>query len=166
MNIYSVVAASDNDVIGVGSDIPWHLPNDFKHFKATTLDNYILMGRKTWETFVKPLPRRKHLVISTQLSPEDMPKDVLLFSSITNALQYLEENNVADLYVIGGGEIYKQLMPQVKGIYLTRVHTHIEGGTAFFPKFSKKDWELKSSEHNESDNKHNYAYTFEYWERK
>jgi dihydrofolate reductase len=165
MKVFGVVAASDNNVIGVGQDIPWHLPNDFKYFKATTLDHYILMGRKTWDTFVKPLPRRKHVVISKTLKSGDMPKDVSVFEDVRTAIDALKLQNVEQLFIIGGGEIYNQTIDLMDGIYMTRVHANIENGTAFFPEISPKVFKLVTEEKMQKDYKHQYDYSFQYWER-
>lgn len=166
MKIYGIVAASENNVIGIGQNIPWHLPEDFKYFKATTLDHYILMGKNTWLTFAKPLPRRKHVVISSSLEKSELPNDVLLYSSVEEAIQDLTAQGVPELFVIGGGMIYKETLPLMEKVYMTRVHTEIEGGTAFFPKLNAKDWSLIEEEHISKDQKHAYDFTFEVWSRK
>ncbi|OJU76322.1 MAG: hypothetical protein BGO09_15380 [Bacteroidetes bacterium 47-18] len=166
MKIYGIVAASENNVVGVGQNIPWHLPDDFKYFKAITLDHYILMGKNTWLTFVKPLPRRKHIVVSKTLQPSDLSKDVRLFSDISEAIRELEAENVPELFIIGGGKIYEQTFDLMDRVYITRVHTTIDNGTAFFPKINPKHWTLIESEPHTKDAKHQYDYTFEVWERK
>lgn len=166
MKIYGIVAAAENNVIGIGQNIPWHLPEDFKFFKATTLDHYIIMGKNTWLTFAKPLPRRKHVIISSTLDKEDVPNDVLIFTSLDKALQGLKELGVAEAFIIGGGQLYKEALPLMEKVYITRVHTEIDDGTAFFPKLIQKDWSLKEEEPHEKDHKHQYDFTFQTWERK
>lgn len=166
MNIYGIVAVSENNVVGVGQNIPWHLPEDFKYFKATTLDHYILMGKNTWLTFAKPLPRRKHVIISTSLEKEDLPNDALLYRSVDEAVEDLKKKDVGTLFIIGGGSIYKQTLPLMERVYLTRVHTEIENGTAFFPAIKKSQWTLISEEKIKKDQKHAHDFTFEVWQRK
>ena len=126
--IKAIVAMAENRVIGNAGTIPWHLPEDFKFFKATTMGHAILMGRKTYESIGKPLPGRENIVLSRTM-PETSGVTVL------NSLDELKEpTDGRDLFVIGGEEIYRLLLPKVQELYVTKVPRVIEGDTCF-PEF-------------------------------
>lgn len=126
--IKAIVAMAENRVIGNAGTIPWHLPEDFKFFKATTMDHAILMGRKTYESIGKPLPGRENIVLSRTL-PETPGVTVL------RSLDGLKEpTDGRDLFVIGGEEIYRLLLPRVRELYVTKVPRSI-GGDTRFPEF-------------------------------
>ena len=126
--IKAIVAMTENRVIGNAGTIPWHLPEDFKFFKATTMGHAILMGRKTYESIGKPLPGRENIVLSRTM-PETSGVTVL------NSLDELKEpTDGRDLFVIGGEEIYRILLPKVQELYVTKVPRTIEGDTRF-PEF-------------------------------
>jgi len=124
----AIVAMADNRVIGRGGAIPWHLPEDFKFFKATTMGHAIVMGRKTHESIGKPLPGRENIVLSRAM-PE-LP-GVRIVRSVEGLL---ELGDSANLFVIGGAEIYKLLLPYCTELYITRIPRAIDGDT-FFPHF-------------------------------
>ena len=124
----AIVAMADNRVIGKSGTIPWHLPEDFKFFKATTLGHAIVMGRKTYESIGKPLPGRENIILS-----RTMPETPGI--TIVRSLEELREpTDGRDLFVIGGEEIYRLLLPRVQEIYVTKVPKTIEGDTRF-PEF-------------------------------
>jgi len=126
--IKAIVAMAENRVIGNAGTIPWHLPEDFKFFKATTMGHAILMGRKTYESIGKPLPGRENIVLSRTM-PETQGITVI------RSLDGLKEpSDGRDLFVIGGEEIYRLLLPKVQELYVTKVPQVIEGDTRF-PKF-------------------------------
>jgi dihydrofolate reductase len=126
----AIAAMALNRVIGKGSKIPWHLPEDFKWFKKTTMGHPILMGRKTFESIGKPLPGRRNLVVSrtAEIDGVEMIRDLGSFDPATY------EGNGRDVFVMGGAEIYRQLLPRCRKIYLTLVKRECEGDT-FFPEF-------------------------------
>jgi len=165
MILKAIVAASENNVIGVGQDIPWHLPDDFKYFKAHTTGFPIIMGKNTWLTFPKPLPNRLNVVLSTSLKTEDVPAGVLVFTDMHEALVALKQLGCSVAFLIGGGMLYNAYLPLVEEVLLTRVHANIEGGTAFFPLLTTRDWELSTSTFHEKDDKHSFEFTFEKWKR-
>lgn len=145
MIILGPVAVADNLVIGKGNDLPWHLPEDLKHFKELTLGKTVVMGRKTYESIVarlgKPLPRRKNVVITRQPNYE-VPNEVLVFGSLDACFSSLASE---DLYIIGGAEIFKLALPKAELLYMTRVFGNYEGD-AFFPELNLNDWELVSED--------------------
>ena len=120
---------AENRVIGATGGIPWHLPEDFKWVKQCTLGQTIVMGRRTWESLGKPLPRRHNVVISRSL--ESVPEGVGLLRSLDELPTY---NAPGEVWIFGGAEIYRQAMPQVGELYLSLVHQQPEGDT-FLPPF-------------------------------
>lgn len=158
-----VVAASENNVIGKDNQLLWHLPNDLKFFKNTTWGMPVIMGRKTYESVGKPLPGRTNIVITRQ---EDWSAEkVIAVKSMDEAIQQSSSMDAREAYIIGGGEIYKQSMDIADRIYITRVHAVLEGDT-FFPEIDTNKFELISSLPFQADEAHEYAYTFEVWQRK
>lgn len=122
----------------------------------------IVMGRKTFETFKKPLPGRKNIVLSHQ--KELHIEGAIVLNKMSDVAFLVKEMDVKELMVIGGGEIYKMYFPKADCIYLTRVDTVIEGDT-FFPAINDKEWKLVSRLENSADDKHAYNYSYETWER-
>lgn len=142
--------------------MPWHLPEDLKHFKNVTWGMPVLMGRKTFESLGKPLPGRKNIVITRQKGWEapgavvvNSPQDALFVASATDAKEVM---------VIGGGEVYRMFFPDAKRIYLTRVDAAPEADT-FFPHVDPKVWHLVSQKNFEADAKNAYNFSFQQWER-
>lgn len=164
MKIIAVVAAAQNDVIGIENKMPWHLPDDFKHFKSLTSGHIILMGRNTWESIgEKPLPNRKNWILTSKFSRND--DQVRTFSNIESAISTAQELNADKLFVIGGSQVYNATMDLIDTIVMTRVHTTIEGGDAFFPKIDPNKWVLTANVLNKKDDKHPFDFSFETWEK-
>jgi len=163
MNITLVVAASENNAIGLNNQLLWHLPKDMRFFKNTTWGMPILMGRKTFESMgSKPLPGRLNIIITR--NKNWVNENVMVVTSIEEAIALANKFNYQELFVIGGGEIYEMALPLANKIWLTRVHCHLEGDT-FFPALSS-DWEKISLASNAVDAKHIYSFDFECWKRK
>lgn len=158
-----VVAASTNHVIGKNNQLLWHLPNDLKFFKNTTWGSVVIMGRKTFESVNKPLPGRLNIVITRQ--SDWQYEGVIVVDSLQAAILKAQEENFKEIFIVGGGEIYKESMSHADRIYMTRVHTSIEGDT-FFPEIDEAAWQLQSAEHFDADEKNNLAHTIELWERR
>lgn len=159
--IIMIAAAAENNALGKNNELVWHLPNDFKRFKSLTTGHHIIMGRKTFESFPKPLPDRVHIVITRQENYK--PEGCIVVDSIEKAIAICPENE--DNYIIGGGEIYNLALPFTDIIELTKVHHTFEADT-FFPKLNKSEWVLVESEENYKDEKHLYDYTYETYIRK
>ena len=159
MTISSIVAFSDNRVIGVDNELPWHLPNDLKFFKRTTSNHTIIMGRKTYESIGRPLPNRENIVITGNESYQ--ASGIRCFHGIASAIEYCESKAKNEIFFIGGAQIYKECLPWTDKLYITRVHTEIENGTAFFPELDWSQWNLKSKEAHQRDEKNDYDHTFE-----
>ena len=164
MNITLVVAASENNAIGLNNQLLWHLPKDMRFFKNTTWGMPILMGRKTFESMgSKPLNGRLNIIITR--NKNWISEDVMVVHTMEEAIALAAKFSYKELLVIGGGEIYEMALPQAQKIWLTRVHTHISGDT-FFPVLPSADWVLQSSEKVSADEKHIFAFDFECWQRK
>jgi dihydrofolate reductase len=158
-----IVAASTNNAIGKNGQLLWSLPNDMKFFKDTTWGMTVIMGRKTFEALNKILPGRTNIVVTKQ--PDWKAENVWVAKDIDDAVQQAETTNCKEIFIIGGGEIYKQSMNIADRIYMTRVHAILEGDT-FFPEIDESKWELKTNVDFQPDEKHAYAYSFQTWEKK
>ncbi len=156
-----IVAASENNAIGKNNQMLWHLPNDFKYFKSQTMDHSIVMGRKTFESIGKPLPGRRNIVITRQAT--FVAEDVDVANSLQDVFSYCRDEY--EVFIIGGAQIYEQALPFASKVLLTRVHATIEDADAYFPALPADDWELVSAEPHRKDEKHQYDYTFEVYNR-
>ncbi|MFI1744344.1 dihydrofolate reductase [Thalassobellus sediminis] len=157
-----IVAAAENDAIGKGNKLIWHLSDDLKRFKALTNGHHIIMGRKTFESFPKPLPNRTHVVITRQTDYK-VPEGVIVVNSLNAAIDVTK--NESQPFIIGGGEIYKQAMHIANKIELTRVHENFEADT-FFPKIDTTIWKETANKFHKKDEKHDYEFSFLTYERK
>ncbi len=129
MKLAIIVAHDPNLVIGKSNSLPWHYSEDLKYFKQMTLGHPVLMGRKVFETLdEKPLSGRENVVLSQSREYEQVPT----FSSIEKALQYLQKNEL--VFVLGGGEIYKQIIDRIDKLFVTEIHETYEGDT-YFPEY-------------------------------
>jgi len=163
MNITLVVAASENNAIGLNNQLLWHLPKDMRFFKNTTWGMPILMGRKTFESMgSKPLNGRLNIIITR--NKNWVNEDVTVVHTMEQAITLADKFSYKELLVIGGGEIYEMALPLAQKIWLTRVHTTIEGDV-YFPKLNT-EWEMVSSTQNTADEKHKFSFDFECWKRK
>jgi dihydrofolate reductase len=157
-----IVAAAKNHVIGKDGKMPWHLPNDMKHFKNLTWGMPVIMGRKTFESLGKPLPGRKNIVITRQ--PAWQAEGVVAVKNFEDALFVAHGTDAREVFVIGGGEIYRLALERAKRIYLTRVDAEPEGDS-FFPELNGA-WKLVHEIKHTRDDKHPFDYAFQVWERK
>lgn len=162
MIISLVVAAANNNAIGKEGKMPWHLPNDLKHFKNITWGMPVVMGRKTFESLGKPLPGRKNIVITRQKEWE--ADGSVKAANIKDALFIAQQADANEIMVIGGGEIFKALLSRAEKIYMTRVEAAPEADT-FFPEIDPEKWHLMSQQNYEADEKNAYNYSFQTWER-
>lgn len=160
--IILIAAVGENNELGKDNALLWHLPNDFKRFKKLTSHHFLIMGRKTFESLPAPLPTRVHIVLTK--NRKYGKEDAMVVYSMDEALQ--KSKSKKDVYIIGGGIIFKKSLKIADKIELTRVHAKFPDADTFFPKFSKDEWELVSEEKNKKDEKHKYDYTYETWVRK
>ena len=157
-----IVAVAENNAIGKDNQLLWHLSDDLKRFKSLTSGHHIIMGRKTFESFPKPLPNRTHVVITKQ---EDykVPHGIIVVNSLKDALDVAKEDNQP--FIIGGGEIYNQSLEVANKIELTRVHHNFEADT-FFPKIDNSIWKETSNVYHKKDDKNEFDYSFISYTRK
>lgn len=164
MKISIIVATSLNNAIGKNNQLLWHLPADLKFFKTTTMGCPVIMGRKTFQSIGRVLPGRKNIVITRDENfnaTNDF--DIKTESSIENALKHLA--NEQEVFIIGGGEIYKQALNRVTTIYKTLVNTDVDGDV-FFTEIDLQQFELVWEEKYLADEKNKFDYTFQKFERK
>ncbi len=160
MRISLIAAVAANGVIGADGGLPWHLPDDFRWFKAQTLGKPVIMGRKTWESLPRALPGRQNIVITRRAK----------FEATGATVAYSPEAALAaaagadEVMVIGGGEIFRHFLRCASRIYLTRVDAVITGD-AFFPELDQGDWMLVSREPHAVDERHAHAFEFRIYER-
>ena len=165
MIITAIVAVAENGVIGREGDLPWHLPDDMKFFKDTTLGHHIITGRKNYESIppkYRPLKDRTNIVVTRSLT-YDAPGAVLAHS-LHDALDVARMAGETEAFIIGGGEIYHKSWPYLDRLYLTEVDTEPEGDV-FFPAVNEMEWRELSSEAHPADEKNEYGYVFRILER-
>lgn len=160
-----IVASAENWAIGKDNALPWRLSGDLKKFKELTMGHSIIMGRKTFESIGRPLPGRDNFVLTRDLSNKKKQDSLFFFKNFNEVEKALIEKGETEAFIIGGGEIYKKFLGKADRIYLTRVHTVIDGDT-FFPELKKEDWELESDEKFFKDNKNEYDWSFQIFNRK
>ena len=162
MKISFVVAAANNNIIGKDNQLVWNLPNDMKFFKNVTWGMPVVMGRKSFDSLGKPLKGRKNIILTRQ--PGWKAEGTLVAKTFEEAVKLVEEMDVKEMMVIGGGEIFKMLMDKADRIYITRVDAAPEGDT-YFPVIDPKQWKLVSRSDHKADEQHKYDYSFQVWER-
>jgi len=160
--ISMIVAADSNNAIGSDNKMPWHLPDDFKYFKSTTLGHTVIMGRLTMESLPFPLPKRRNIVMSSN-------KDSILegfehAKSSRDALSMVEGEE--KVFIIGGGQIYTQFSLMASEIHKTKVDTEIENADTWFPNIIEEEWELESTIFHDKDERHKYSFSFNVYKRK
>jgi dihydrofolate reductase len=139
--VYLVAAVADNGIIGAHGKLPWHLPEDLKHFKQLTLGHPVIMGRRTWESLGKPLPGRENIVVTRR--PDYQAAGASIARSIEGAVALCAGEPVA--FVIGGAEIYAAALPLADGLVLTEIHKDYEGDTRF-PPWDRTAWRVSQKE--------------------
>lgn len=159
--IILIAAVAENNALGKNNDLLWHLPKDFKRFKEITSGHHIIMGRKTFESFPKPLPNRTHVIITRQKNY--VCEGCIVVQDLEKAIAVCPKNE--DIFVIGGGEIYSQSIHLADQLDITRVHHSFEADV-FFPEIDPEIWELTTEVVNLKDEKHPYDYSFQTFVRK
>lgn len=161
MTLSIIVAKSKNNVIGKTNKLPWYLPADLKHFKNVTMGKPIMMGRKTHESIGKPLPGRRNIIITHKQNYPAAGCDV--FYSVEDALDAVK--NEPEVMIIGGANLYAQLLPRAARLYITQIDAEIDGDI-LFPEVDWTRWRLISEEKFSKDEKNPYAYSFQLWEKR
>ena len=161
-NLTVIVAAAENNAIGLGNKLIWHLSDDLKRFKSLTNGHHIIMGRKTFESFPKPLPNRTHVVITRQADYK-ASEGVIIVNSLEDAID--ASKNDTQPFIIGGGQIYKQAMILANKIELTRVHENFEADT-YFPKIDPTIWKETANVFHKKDAEHDHEFSFLTYQKK
>lgn len=166
MKISLIVAASENNVIGIDNGLPWHLPADMKYFKEKTLHHHVLSGRKNYESIparFRPLPDRQNLILTHDSNYR--AEGTHCFQNIQDAIAFAEKAGETELFIIGGGEIFKQCFHRANCLYLTRIHA-IQQGDVFFPAVKNDEWQLVSAQRRMKDDKNVFDMSFLVFNRK
>ncbi|BEV05865.1 dihydrofolate reductase [Chryseobacterium gambrini] len=156
-----VVAMGEKNEIGFENQLLWHLPKDLKHFKEITSGHPVIMGRKTYESIGKPLPNRTNIVVSRKT--DWFEEGILIVGSIKEAVKFAKKID-EEIFIIGGGKIYEQTMDIVDKLEVTLVKADLEADT-FFPKIDPKIWKKTDEICHEKDEKNQYDFCFQTFER-
>jgi len=167
MKLSLICAMDENMVIGNNNRLPWHLPEDLKYFKRTTMGKCIIMGRKTFESIGRPLPGRTNIIVTRSRDYE--VDNARVVDSLADAIELAENVSFIDgtdeAFIIGGAELYKHALPYVDRMHLTMVHAEVDGDT-FFPDFAVEEWQEVSKEYFEADEFNPYPYSICVFERR
>lgn len=156
-------AQDEKGVIGRNNQLPWHIPEDLKYFKRTTMGHPIVMGRKTFDSIGKPLPGRQNIIITRDV--DFKAEGCLIFQSKQQLLEWASKNAPNEIFVTGGAEIFGLLMDEVDRLYVTKIYHDIEGDT-YFPIIEWDEWDLVSSETGLKNKDNPYDYEFQVYQRK
>ena len=153
-----IVAIADNNAIGKDNALLWHISEDLKFFKRTTMGCPVIMGRKTFESIGRPLPKRTNIVVSR--SGYDAPEGVVVVTSLEDAFAAVQSSDVERAFVIGGGQIYAQAMSLADRLIVTHVHTVIEDADTFFPDVDPSVWSVADRSELQTDSETGYTFEF------
>ncbi len=154
MTLSLIVAMTRNRVIGKENRMPWHLPADLAWFRRHTTDKPIIMGRKTFESIGRPLPKRINIVLSRTPYQKE---GVIWKNSLESAVDFVQDS--PEIMLIGGGELFRQYLPHADKLYLTEIQAELEGDT-YFPALHWQDWHIESQEYRQADQDNPYACRF------
>lgn len=158
-----IVATAKNNVIGKDNQLIWHLPEDLKRFKKLTTGKTIIMGRKTFESLGRVLPNRKHVILTKSLDYKVDHEAVEVVNDVSELEPYI--NSSEENFVIGGGAIYRLLMPYANRLYITRIEKEFEGDT-YFPQIDEQEWEIVEVEEGIQNEENPYPYSYITYQRK
>ncbi len=168
MKISLIVAYAENRVIGKDNDLIWHLPDDMKYFSHTTKGHYVIMGRKNWESIpakYQPLPERTNVILTRNSDFTIDNSEVIVLHDLNKAIQLAEDNGEKEVFIIGGGEIYREGLSICHRMYITEVRGSPEGDT-YFPEWNKSEWRETSRIHHTADERHQYSFDFVIYDRR
>lgn len=154
-----IAAVADNAVIGRDNDLPWRLSEDLRRFKALTLGNPVIMGRRTFESMGRPLPERRNIVLST--TPGYGAPGIEVYGSLDEALAAIDGGLA---FILGGQRLFAEALPRADLLYLTRVRASVEGDVTF-PDYDRSQWRLTATDEHPADERNEYRCTFETYER-
>jgi dihydrofolate reductase len=155
MRVSLIAAMAENRVIGVNNSLPWHLPDDLKRFRRLTTGHTVIMGRKNYESIGKPLPQRRNVVVTRRT--DFQAPGCIVVHSLEEALATAGDD--PEVFVIGGAEIYREMLARADRLYLTLVHARIAGDT-YFPEFDLREWRETARERHEPNDQHRYACSY------
>jgi len=163
MLISIIVAMDENGGIGIGDRLPWNLPDDLKYFKKTTLGHHLVIGRRTFQFLAQPLPGRVNIILSRDkaYNPGD---NVVVAHSLEEALTHARQKHEKEVFIAGGGTLYRQSLPLAHRLYLTLVHARTEADI-FFPQINPNDWIECNSSYHPADERHPFSFTTKLLER-
>lgn len=164
MRISILAAVADNGVIGRDGKLPWHLSDDLRRFKRLTMGHTIVMGRGTWESIGRPLPGRRTIVVTRQPQYRVDADGMEVAASLDDALRIAEAAGDDEVFIVGGAEIYRLALPRADRLELTRVHGSVAGDT-YFPEVDWRQWRLADSETHDMDDRNDYGYSVQIYER-
>lgn len=163
MRVTLIAAVAENGVIGRGGAMPWHLSADLQRFKRLTMGHHVVVGRKTFEAIGRPLPGRTMVVVTRQTGYA--AEGVEVAASLDEALERAAAAGEEEVFIAGGGEIYRQILPRAHRLQLTRVHARVEGDTTF-PELDEAEWEEVEREDRPADERNPYPVSFLVYERR
>jgi dihydrofolate reductase len=162
-----IVAVAENHVIGKDNDLIWNLPNDMNYFKATTSGHHVITGRKNYISICekyRPLVNRTNIVLTKQLCYDE--EGCVVLNSIEEGIAFARNNNETEVFIIGGGQIYKEALEKklIDKMYITHVKNSFDGDT-FFPEINELEWRKIQETNYPVDEKHPHSYTFSVYEK-
>jgi len=166
MIISMIAAVAKNQVIGKNNDLVWRLPDDMKYFMETTQNHYVIMGRRNYDSIphkFKPLPNRVNIIVTKQQNYT--ADDCIIKNNIEDALNYARANKQKEVFIIGGGQIYRQSLPLANKLYITEIKESFEGDT-YFPELKKAAWQEISRQNHPKDERHAHTFDFVVYQRK
>ena len=174
-----IVAVAKNGAIGKNNELLWHITEDLKYFKTTTMGHPVIMGRKTFESIGRVLPGRKNIIVSrsnftappfAKYKKDGSPTNtsVEVCNNLTSLLENLsnDKNSKEEIFVIGGGSIYKEAFKYAQKLYITHIDSEIAGADTFFPKINPEEWEIENKSHQIFDKENNLYFRFIVYKRK
>ncbi len=164
MKISIIAAIAENGAIGRNNQLLWHIKDDLQLFKRTTLDHVIVMGRKSYESIGRPLPRRTNVVVTRKR--DYRPDGVLVFHSLNEVFSHFRKKGEEEIFVIGGGEIYRQSIDDANEMHISHVHTTVNDADTFFPTVKWEQWRSVVKEDFEKSEGNDFAFTYKKYIRK
>ncbi|MFT7591430.1 MAG: dihydrofolate reductase [bacterium] len=162
MQIHLIAAIAQNNAIGKDNQLLWHIKDDLQLFKRTTLNHVIIMGRKSYESIGRPLPKRTNVVITRKIDYQ--PEGVVVFNSLNDAFDHFKETE-DEVFVIGGGEIYRQSLDDAHVLHISHVDTSVEDADTFFPKVKWEEWKTTSEECYKASEVNDFAFEYKTYTR-
>ena len=158
-----IAAVAEDGAIGKNNGLLWHLPEDLKYFKATTMGCPVIMGRRTFESIGRALPGRLNIVVSGTLHTQD--ENLTVVSGLDEAFEAAREDCRDRCFIIGGAQLYAEALPEADRLYITRIHAAAPDADRFFPVIEKSVWSLESASELHTDPKTGITFTFEVYSR-